>query len=240
MVHTYAPVSKFQVNPKNDRGWIILSDFDGTISLRDVTDALLERFGLPGCAELESEWASGHIGSRACLGGQIALLDVSKEELDSCLADIEIDPDFLHFVAMAEAADIEVRVVSDGLDYAIHSILNRHGLSHLSVLANRLVQTSPRRWRLDFPFANDDCRQASGHCKCASAQASSRFGKKVLFIGDGSSDFCASGKADFVLAKDRLIEHCQQQQIPHAPIGGFQDAVALLPHILNKTLVAVS
>ena len=33
-------------------GWMVQSDFDGTISLLDVTDTLLNRFGKPGWQEL--------------------------------------------------------------------------------------------------------------------------------------------------------------------------------------------
>ena len=35
-------------------GWMVQSDFDGTISLLDVTDTLLNRFGKPGWQELEA------------------------------------------------------------------------------------------------------------------------------------------------------------------------------------------
>src|SRR4051812_17596784 len=47
--------------------WTVLCDFDGTISLRDVTDSLLERFGRPGWRELEQAWERGEIGSRECM-----------------------------------------------------------------------------------------------------------------------------------------------------------------------------
>jgi 2-hydroxy-3-keto-5-methylthiopentenyl-1-phosphate phosphatase len=35
-------------------GWMVQSDFDGTISLLDVTDTLLTRFGKPGWQELRT------------------------------------------------------------------------------------------------------------------------------------------------------------------------------------------
>jgi 2-hydroxy-3-keto-5-methylthiopentenyl-1-phosphate phosphatase len=39
-------------------GWMVQSDFDGTISLLDVTDTLLTRFGKPGWQELEDAWSA--------------------------------------------------------------------------------------------------------------------------------------------------------------------------------------
>ena len=64
-----------------NNGWIIVCDFDGTISCDDVTDGILERFARPGWQQLESAWQRGEIGSAVCMSGQIELLDVSPEEL---------------------------------------------------------------------------------------------------------------------------------------------------------------
>lgn len=227
---TCVPANGAGVNPAGD--WIILCDFDGTISCRDVTDFLLDRFGLPGYEALEQEWEEGRIGSRQCLQGQIALLQMRAADLDASLEQIDIDPDFAAFVAQAEAEGVPLHVVSDGLDYAIHHILGRHGLAHLPVLANHLVATGPDSWRLEFSHAAASCLQASGNCKCACTDRVRRPGRRVLFIGDGTSDFCAAGVADVVLAKDKLIQHCETRGIPHFPIRSFAEARALLPHIL--------
>ena len=75
--------------------WHILCDFDGTISLNDTTDTLLETFAKPGWVEIEQEWEQGKIGSKICMQRQIELLDMSKNELYQCLDHIEIDTDFI-------------------------------------------------------------------------------------------------------------------------------------------------
>ena len=124
--------------------WTIVCDFDGTVSIGDVTDLLLERFGAPGWEELEAAWQMGEIGSRACLAGQIALLDASPAQLDAAIDSIAIDPSFPAFVADARAIGIPLTVVSDGLDRAIRALLGRYGLADLPIIANRLVQAGPR------------------------------------------------------------------------------------------------
>ena len=50
-------------------------DFDGTITCRDTTDAVLEAFADPSWLAVEREWVAGRIGSRACLTAQMALVD---------------------------------------------------------------------------------------------------------------------------------------------------------------------
>lgn len=217
--------------------WTIVCDFDGTVSVGDVTDLLLERFGAPGWEELETAWQLGEIGSRACLAGQIALLDASPAQLDAAIDSIALDPAFPAFVADARAAGVSLAVVSDGLDRAIRALLSRYGLGDLPIVANCLEQAGPRSWRLGFPHSNPGCRAASGTCKCERAEGLRRQAPRVLLVGDGSSDFCVAGSADYVFAKHRLIAHCREQGYAHHPIHSFADARAALPRLLSGELV---
>ena len=94
--------------------------------------------------------------------------------------------------------------------------------------------TPPQRWQLTSPFQADGCR--SGTCKCACVAQARAGGAKTLLIGDGASDFCAADRVDFVFAKHRLIEHCRAAGIPYVPITGFEDALDLLPQLLDGSL----
>lgn len=212
--------------------WTIQCDFDGTISVDDVTDSLLQRFGRDGWQAIEAAWERGEIGSRECMTRQIALLDMSEPELLAHLDRMELDPHFGRFVAVAHALGIPVQVVSDGLDRAITHLLRRHGLQGLPVYANRLRQTSTRGWTLQSPHADALCMRASGNCKCARAAEQQALARRVLYIGDGSSDFCVSGRADMVFAKSSLIGHCRAHGIEHRPFGDFSEALGLMRAII--------
>ncbi len=221
----------------NDSGWVIQCDFDGTISLDDVTDAMLERFARPGWREIEAEWEAGRIGSGECMKRQVALLDMSSAELDDFLAGVAIDPHFLAFVQAARGLGIALQVVSDGIDSAIHRVLALHGLDGLPVYANHLVQLDERRWRLTSPHAAATCVSACGTCKCELLASHTATSRKVLFVGDGRSDFCVAAKADFVLAKSRLIDHCVHAGIAHAAFVHFEDALALMLQTIDRSRV---
>ncbi|MGO3742031.1 MtnX-like HAD-IB family phosphatase [Kerstersia sp.] len=210
--------------------WVIQCDFDGTISRRDVIDSLLLRYGKDGWRALEEAWERGEIGSRECMQQQVALLDMSREELHASLAEIALDPGFAPFAAAARAAGIPVQIISDGLDYAIQVLLGREGLQDLPIFANHLLEAGTRGWRLENPWRQPGCD--SGNCKCGHWQAQAAGGARVLYIGDGRSDFCVAGRADFVLAKASLLAHCRQQRLPHAAFEDFHEALALLPGIL--------
>ena len=212
--------------------WTILCDFDGTVSVEDITDSLLERFARPGWRAFEEAWRRGEIGSHDCMAEQVALLDASREEIDAHLDSMMIDRAFLAFVEAVESEGIPLAIVSDGLDYAIRRILASHGLERLPIIANRLEAVGARNWRLDFPYGSPTCRIASGNCKCACANRAKSERRRVLLIGDGASDFCVAGEADLVFAKHRLIEHCRAAGIGYVPVTGFADALDLLPTLI--------
>ncbi len=220
--------------------WTLLCDFDGTISVEDTTDTLLERFGKPGWEKLEADWRAGRIGSRECMAGQVALLDMSRAELDAHLAERGIDPGFAAFVAYAKADSLPIEILSDGLDYAIHFILRHYEFDYLPVTANRLEEVGEREWRLGFPNASPMCRAKSGTCKCTAATRVQGPRGRVLMVGDGASDYCVAESADFVFAKGKLVDHCRAKNIPHAPIKDFADALELLPALVSGKLVAAS
>ncbi len=231
--------SVLQAQDEHPTPWIILCDFDGTISTEDTTDVLLESFGMDGWRELEQDWLDGLIGSRECMGSQIGMLNVNSETLYSRLATMTIDPDFKAFNDAAAAQQVPLQIISDGLDSAIQFILSRYELAHLPIYANKLIEQENNRWSLEFPYAEADCLKASGNCKCARA-ASVKItpqltSQRILYIGDGSSDFCVSNRVDVVLAKDKLIDYCQDRGITHHAIRNFKDALALLPEILQST-----
>nr|WP_256139579.1 MtnX-like HAD-IB family phosphatase [Xanthomonas vasicola] len=218
--------------------WSVLCDFDGTIGVQDVIDSLLERFGLPGWEVLEARWQAGLIGSAECMRGQVALLDMSALQLQQHLDGLQIDPAFARFAAAVAARGLPLQIVSDGLDHPIQLLLARHALEHLPVVANRLCITEhPRQWTLQSPYQAQGCN--AGTCKCAQIHsARERAQQRVLLIGDGTSDFCGASRADYVFAKHRLIDHCRLRGIAHSPIGDFNDALALLPALLDGSLVA--
>ncbi len=216
--------------------WSVVCDFDGTISLDDVTDSLLERFAQPGWQELESAWQAGRISARTCMAGQVALLDCSREELDAHVAGLAIDPGFGAFVDAVRADGGSLAIASDGLGEVIATMLAREALGELEVRASRLVQVGPRQWQLAFPHARDACVSGAATCKCECV----RGGAPVLLVGDGGSDFCVAAHADVTFAKAKLRDHCAALGLRHRPIADFTDALVAWRELVDDTTTVSS
>jgi 2,3-diketo-5-methylthio-1-phosphopentane phosphatase len=203
----------------------VFVDFDGTIAPVDTTDLLLERFAAPAWRDIEDDWKSGRIGSRECLVRQIDLVRASQAQIDAFIDGIEIDRGFAHFARLCRRLGHSVTVVSDGLDRTVKAVLERHDLE-LPYYANRLQWRGGDRWRLTFPHARSDCQALSGNCKCQFSEGLPR--QLRIVVGDGRSDFCVAGRADLVLAKGALADHCRAAGLPHLAVADFDEATLLL------------
>jgi len=200
-------------------------DFDGTVSIGDTTDRILETFADISWKAVEADWVAGRIGSRECLARQIDLIRASPQALDDFVRGSTIDRHFPAFVALCAAHNMPITIVSDGLDRIAGAMLARAGVD-IPVVANHLEFLGADRWRLGFPHARDDCRTAAGHCKCATLAAEP--GTLRILIGDGRSDFCAASTADLVIAKGALAEHCRRNRIGFAPFADFADTTTIM------------
>ena len=203
----------------------VFVDFDGTIATIDTTDRLLTRFAEPAWLDIEKQWKSGEIGSRECMERQIGLIRATPDELDAFINEIEIDPAFPAFVRFCRKQGFGTTVVSDGIDRTIERVLARAGLN-LPFRANHIEWLGSDCWRLGFPYSREACPAAAGHCKCGSLGDAGSVVR--IAIGDGRSDFCMAEKADLVLAKGVLAEHCRSTDLRHLPFNDFTEATALL------------
>ena len=198
----------------------VFCDFDGTISIKDITDEILTRFALPEWELIEAEWKLGRIGSAECMQRQIALLRVEKAELDKVLDTMEIDPTFINFVKYCQRHNMPLTVISDGVDYFIRRIFLRYGLANLRVVANKFMIGANGTYSLSCPYHNPECGFGLGVCKCQQMQA---IKGPTVFVGDGRSDFCAVTEATQVFAKKTLANYCAQNNIAYNNYSNFAD-----------------
>ena len=209
----------------------IYCDFDGTITVRDSVDFLLEHVAGDGWELIEKAWERGEIGSRECMDRQVALFEGGWPAIEKVLAKIEIDPSFKAFAKWCQDRQIEFNVVSDGIDRTIEFILRREGIVVSTVAANHLVEEG-NSLCLEFPFKSEDKSCASGVCKCKILEKNAGRLKRV-FIGDGRSDFCCAGKSDILFAKHKLATYCQESGISFIPFQSFDDIQVSLQEMFN-------
>ncbi len=212
-------------------------DFDGTITVRDATDAILEAYAEPEWLQIEEDWKAGRIGSRQCLAAQMALVTATRHEIDWLLDGIDIDEGFITLIDLCSTQRVPVHIVSDGFDYCIQRILNRPSLHHRACLngmqtISSHLEPSGRRWRASFPSMAQGCEHGCATCKPAAMVRLMEPPGPTIFVGDGLSDRYAAACADLVFAKNDLAAYCDEHAIAYRRF----DSLALVARTISDLM----
>lgn len=206
------------------RDTIIVSDFDGTITKTDTLSKFLEDYADDKWLDIENDWRDGKFGSQECLVRQFALVpNLTPMLVDEFLDTMSIDEGFIPFCKMAQHKNIPVVVLSDGLDYFINRILEKNNVDFVNVITNHAYFDDRGKFIIEFPNDSRHCTNDAGTCKCKIVKNLKKIYKKVVYVGDGASDFCVSKEPDTVFAKAGLAEYCTQNNINHTEYKTFND-----------------
>ena len=216
-----------------DERLLVYCDFDGTISLEDVTDQILTRLADPQWKKIEASWERGEIGSRECMSRQVPLIRGGWKAVEKVIADVELDPAFAPFSRWCTENEIPLVIVSDGLDRVINFLLKRDGIFPDAVWANHLNIAPDGNLFLSFPAPPIAKSCTSGLCKCG-VLARHRTKARRIIIGDGLSDFCWAQHADVVFAKHKLLTHCREKRMPSVEFDSFASVHARLEAMLEN------
>jgi len=211
---------------------VVFCDFDGTITKEDTVCRFLDLYAEKEWRNLEDLCIEGKLSPRVCMEKQLSLVKPPAEfQMKSFINNLEIDETFISFFKYVRELGVEFNIVSDGLDYFIQAILSRYSLKGIKVFSNKLVFDNGNLIP-SFPFYHDSCKRGSGVCKCSLLEKYKKT-KKTVYIGDGVSDYCASGTADFLFAKKRLASYCTENKIPFTKFEFFSDIHSYFLHSEN-------
>lgn len=193
---------------------LVISDFDGTICKVDVGNKVLSRFTKKSWDDLARKYIKGSIGSRAAYEKIGPLMKGNREEMRNfVLAKGKLARGFLPFHRMCKKKGLDVKILSDGLDFYIQCILENKGLTDIEYFSNVVEFGDEDSIAIKFPKMNELCGRC-GTCKNAILHSFRLMYEQIIYIGDGHSDLCPSRCADLVFAKGVLLNKCQQENIP--------------------------
>jgi 2,3-diketo-5-methylthio-1-phosphopentane phosphatase len=201
----------------------VFSDFDGTISRRDVGATLFNHFSTDKNYGTVRLWMEGRISSRECLLRECAYITATRQELVEKSQEIEPQPGFADFLSLLRDHAVPLHVLSDGLDFYIDAFLRKWELGPLDVHTNRAYFLRGRLYPF-FPYFRRGCGFC-GTCKGERIASLSGHGEFTVFIGDGLSDRCAIEHADLVFAHKDLVGLCHEKGIDYQPYKSFHDII---------------
>jgi 2-hydroxy-3-keto-5-methylthiopentenyl-1-phosphate phosphatase len=203
-----------------------LVDYDGTISLEDVGDALLHRHykDIAEIDRLDALYDDGLLGSRELILWDMDALPRDPELLRREAAEMPQDEAFPGFAAYVRGRGAQLEVVSDGFGFYVESNLAAIGVRDVLIATNQ-NRLGEGRAGVEFPFGHPSCF-VCGTCKRERVRLHQAAGRVVVFIGDGISDRYAAAHADMVYAKGSLGRICGAEGWPFVPWDSFVEVQA--------------
>ncbi len=207
---------------------LVITDFDGTVSTVDLGNQIIKKFATTDLNDIERAYAKGTIGSRAAYEQIMKRIKGSREKMLAHVLDVEkIDPYFPAFCSLSRDKGIDIKIVSDGLDFYIEAVLQKYNLAGIEYYANSAVFGADNSFSIQFPGRNDFCGRC-GTCKSRILNSYRLIYDEIIYVGDSYSDFCPSRYADMVFAKKILFQRCEQEGTPCLQFDDFSEINAYL------------
>ncbi|NWJ97519.1 MAG: MtnX-like HAD-IB family phosphatase [Chloroflexi bacterium] len=209
---------------------LVICDFDGTITLQDVTDHLLDHFTAKEWRKLLEPFHAGEISHMEIMQKGYAYLKTpEKELLDYARQNIQLRPSFKALLQLCAEKEWPFVVVSGGLDFYIKALLEE-GVEFYSYQADY-----NEYWRVRLPAWPILEDGQDFKVRIVEELQLKYPGQEVAFIGDGRNDFQAGSRADylFTVAGSRLSRLCNQGGKPHTEFTTFGEVIATLQQLEN-------
>lgn len=204
--------------------YALITDFDGTITTKDIGNALCLHYGLTTPSKIEQaysvkadarEWMKEHFGR---------VKTTQKDFEDTILKHAQVRRGFKELIQFAQENDIPFEVASGGLDIYIQPVLKAYDCQNIKVLSVKGI-IKPEGIETSFTDYNGLTMEEFKKSRVEFYQKQDR---KVIFFGDGPGDFDAACAADIVFATDRLEKLLSQKNIKHYHLEDYTEALALV------------
>ncbi len=205
------------------KGWAAVSDFDGTITLRDVGDHLLLHYGFSDVKTIEASYSLKvrveDFMKRAFAGAELTEAVIAAFVREK----VKARPGFRAFILFCEKNGVPFEIASGGVDLYADPFFKKHGVTVKSFFGRARVVKGGIKIR--YPFLR---RTDLSSFKEARVKRFKSAGRKVIFFGDGPNDLKAAAAADKVYAAGRLLKLCRERGIKASPLTSFRLAADFL------------
>ncbi|WP_457642033.1 MtnX-like HAD-IB family phosphatase [Persephonella sp.] len=212
---------------------IVFSDFDGTITEKDVIISIMEHFAPPQWKKIHSDLMKGKIDVDVGIKKMFNLLQSEKKEeiINWCKKNVKIREGFKDFLLYLKEKNIPFIVLSGGLDFYINSILEPYENLISKIYSNKAIFTK-KFIDVEFIYRCDDlCERNCGICKrFVLNKYKDRY--QLIYVGDGITDLEALKDGDIIFATGYLAKILKNLHINYNKYVNFYDIKIKLQELL--------
>ncbi|MGA2091129.1 MAG: HAD-IB family phosphatase [Endomicrobiales bacterium] len=170
---------------------ILVSDFDGTMTLYDFYDLICQAFPEISSHGFWRMYEEGLITHFEALRSIFGSIRTEESRLIEIVNTMEIDPELASAVSLLEHSGWKTSIASAGCDWYIQLLLKSRGVS-LPVHANPGIFSPDKGLMMSLPSSSPYCSNEFGINKMAVVQDALNQSSRVAFAGDGRPDLAPS------------------------------------------------
>ena len=202
---------------------LVQCDFDGTITEEDTSFFLLDAFAQGDWRRLLREYKEHRISVGEFNTKAFAMVKADKPTLLGALkGEVKVRAGFHELVNYCLGKDFRLVIVSNGLDFYIEATLKDLGLKNIEVHAAR-ASFDPEG--MEVQYVGPDGKRLEDGVKEAYTKSFLKLGYRVIYIGNGDSDFAPAKYAHHVFATGELLAYCRENNLDYKPFDNFVDVV---------------
>jgi 2-hydroxy-3-keto-5-methylthiopentenyl-1-phosphate phosphatase len=208
---------------------LVQCDFDGTVTVEDISFMLLDTFVDGDWRQWEEEYEAGRISVGRFNSKVFGMVTADRQSMLDYIRDkVVIRPGFVEFVTLCHQWGFRLVIVSNGLRFYIERILGDMGMADIEVYAARTL-FCPDGLRVEY-LSPDGTVLDSGF-KESYTRLFLADGYRVVYIGDGRSDFTPASMCHQVFAAvdtNSLLSLCREENVDCHPFADFHDVVGTI------------
>ncbi|MDW5562137.1 MAG: HAD-IB family phosphatase [Methanomassiliicoccus sp.] len=185
--------------PGDDRpgGMSVLCDFDGTITLIDTAEYILDHHAAGDWRAVERLLEQGKVTIEQSMGMQFEMISISRDAMLTELDQVVVPrPGLDDLIEGCIAHDATFTITSAGMDFYIRHFMAAVGWSSVEIVAPEVTDEG-HGVRFRFPPLRNPGASNFKEDKVLTERA---LGRRVVYIGDGTSDLWAALSADLAFA----------------------------------------
>jgi 2-hydroxy-3-keto-5-methylthiopentenyl-1-phosphate phosphatase len=205
---------------------VVQCDFDDTVTVGDVSYLLLDAFASGDWTPALDEYRERRITVSEFNARVFSLVTAGERAmLDHLDGRVTVRDGLGDLVDACRRLDFRLVIVSNGLKFYIDRILARLGISGIEVQA---AQTCFLPEGLQVAYVAPDGARPEAGLKDYHVGTCLETGKRVIYIGDGRSDFVPARRCHHIFARSQLLELCRREEVDCVPFEDFHDVIPVL------------
>jgi len=202
---------------------LVQCDFDGTVTEEDTSFFLLDAFAQGDWRRLLREYKEHKMSVGEFNTQAFAMVKADKPTLLEALkGKVKVRAGFHELVNHCQKRGFRLVIVSNGLDFYIEATLKDLGLKNIEMHAAR-ASFYPEG--MEVQYVGPDGKRLEDGVKEAYTKSFLKLGYRVIYVGNGDSDFAPAKYAHHVFATGELLAYCRENNLNYKPFENFIDVV---------------